>query len=576
MTKNITWKKLTTNSMAILLASMVTVSCDISDNDDNDSETSAEYTFPSDFLWGTATAAHQVESDNINNDWYKWEELGRIKDSESNLTGPDNWNEFANDFDLAVALNTNSYRMSIEWSKIEPTQDNYDTDAIARYHEILDALAARGIKPFVTVQHFTLPTWIHDPTPDAANGNSPTLPGWNDTAETPLIVEELVEFTADMAKEFGSKVDWWITINEPLVMYANGYLVGDFPPGIGYKNEITADFPLGYHPSVTPLHEGDINFGLLTGIEASKVIFPNIIRAHVRMYDAIKENDTVDVDGDGENSWVSISKHHIVFRQFNETDEAAAGLAQMQYMWNEMIWEGIINGALDNDLNGTVDEDLTETMGTFPKVDYIGFNFYARRDVVPTGLAALALGLDPSAFGFFEGFPIDTSVTQPLNPDLGASADAANNWNCLGWEIYPTGMKQIIEFYTDKYPGIPQVVTENGTDNDASRPGWVVDMIDQMGEAMAEGHNVKGYLHWSLMDNFEWERGYGQHFGLVRVEFDNVNKATNRSITEGGQVFADIIANGGVTAGMREQYGTVGNPDNIKDNTAACSDQGAE
>ena len=539
------------------------------------------FAFPDTFLWGTATAAHQVESDNTNNDWYAWEELQRIKDNHSNMTGPDHWNNYENDFDIAKnQLGTNTYRMSIEWSKIEPSPDTYDQDVINHYHAMLDALIERGIKPVVSLQHFSLPLWIHDPTPDPENDNNPKNPGWNDDSETPYIVERIVKFTQDMAQEFGSKVDWWITINEPLVMYANGFLVGDFPPGVGYKNEpgaLNLPFPLGHHDTI----KENLNdayktkaYGLKAGIQASKIIFPNIIRAHLRMYDAIKAYDTTDADGDGKSSMISISKHHVVFRPIGVDDISLAAYNQMQFLWNEMIWDAIILGQLDSDLDQQYDEDLKVNYGNFPKVDYIGFNYYARRDVVPVSQMSMLLGVDTAEFDFFKGFPVDTSATGQINELL-----LGNNYNCLGWEIYPQGMKDIIAFYSERYGkeySLPIMITENGTDNDADRPGFVVDMIELMGEAMQEGHNVIGYLHWSLMDNFEWERGYGQHFGLVRVEFDDENKQSNRTVTEGGKAFASIIQHKGIVQELKDEYGTFYNPTNIRDDQVICAENQGE
>ncbi|MBF0453087.1 MAG: family 1 glycosylhydrolase, partial [Candidatus Magnetomorum sp.] len=540
------------------------------------------FQFPDTFLWGTATAAHQVESDNTNNDWYAWEELNRIKDGHSNLTGPDHWNNYELDFDIAhYQLGTNAYRMSIEWSKIEPSPGIYDPAVIAHYHAMLDALIARGIKPVVSLQHFSLPLWIHDPTPDPENNNKPKNPGWNDDSANPYIIERIVQFTKDMAHEFGSQVDWWITINEPLVMYANGYLVGDFPPGVGYKNEpgaLNLPFPLGHHDTIKEnLNDAykEKAYGLKAGIQASKIIFPNIIRAHVLMYDAIKAFDTIDADGDNASSMISISKHHVVFRALGADPVNVGAYLQMQFLWNEMIWDAIILGQLDSDLDQEYDEDLTQNYGTFPKVDYIGFNYYARRDIVPVNQMAMMMGVDVAEFDFFKGFPVDTSATGALSELL-----LGNNYNCLGWEIYPQGMKDIIKFYSDKYgkaKNLPIMITENGTDNDADRPGFVVDMIEKVGDAMKEGCNIIGYLHWSLMDNFEWERGYGQHFGLVRVNFDYQARQANRTVTEGGKAFANIILNKGIVPSLKAKFGTNDTPENIRNDKDICSEnQGAE
>lgn len=548
-----------------MLSSLFLVACD--NNSDHD-----EPGFPDGFLFGTATAAHQVESNNTNNDWYAWETLGRIRDGHSNLNGPDYWNNYSNDFDFAQLLGTNAYRFSLEWSKIEPVKDQYDRAAIDHYHLMIDDMRAKGMQPVVTLQHFTLPIWIHNPTPDVANANEPLLPGWADQSQDPLVVTQLVEFAADMAKEFGGEVDWWITLNEPMVYYANGYLVGDFPPGIGYKNDITAGVGLGFEAGISayPLHEGDSRFGVARGIALAPTILGNMIKAHIGMYNAIKAADQVDADSDGANSRVSISKHHLALRAFDGSRETEVALAQVDYFWNQLFWNAILLGKIDADLDGEAEMDISAS-GTFPTVDFLGINYYTRRDVVQTSLIAPLLGLEVADFGFLEGFPVDTSLSQSLNPALAMRDDAVNRWNCLGWEINPLGLQETIEFYADHYPGLGILISENGTDNNADRASFVVDMLDVLEQMIDAGHPILGYMHWSLMDNFEWERGYYQKFGLLEVDFDNLSPNSTRSVTDGYLAYQTIIAERGVSPFLRESVGTLADPENTPDNSQACA-----
>ncbi len=117
--------------------------------------------FPPDFLWGTATAAHQVEGNNMNNDWWAWEqEAGRILNGDKSGLACDWWANAERDFDHAAALHTNAHRLSLEWSRIEPEPSVFDAAALNRYRDMLQGLHERGIEPMVTLHHFSNPLWL--------------------------------------------------------------------------------------------------------------------------------------------------------------------------------------------------------------------------------------------------------------------------------------------------------------------------------------------------------------------------------------------------------------------------------
>ena len=119
--------------------------------------------FPSGFLWGAATSAHQVEGGNPHSDWWRFErQPGRIRDGSDTSVACDSWNRYQEDFDLLAGLGLNAYRMSIEWSRIQPAPDRIDHGALDRYRDMLDGLRDRGIRPVVTLLHFTLPAWWAD------------------------------------------------------------------------------------------------------------------------------------------------------------------------------------------------------------------------------------------------------------------------------------------------------------------------------------------------------------------------------------------------------------------------------
>ena len=172
--------------------------------------------FPEDFLWGTATAAHQVEGGNHANDWWAWEQVaGHIKNGDRSDPACEHYERFRIDFDLLRSLHQNAHRFSLEWSRIEPAPGEFSSTAIAHYRDVLQALRDRGMEPFVTLHHFTNPTWI------SAAG------GW----DAPETAERFAQFAERVTDELGDLARYWITINEPTVIAYQGYVKGEWPPG---------------------------------------------------------------------------------------------------------------------------------------------------------------------------------------------------------------------------------------------------------------------------------------------------------------------------------------------------------
>ena len=174
---------------------------------------------PAGFLWGVATAAHQNEGGNRNNQWAAWEaQPGRIHNGGSAQMTTDWWNleSAAADFDRAAELGLNSLRLSVEWSRIEPEPDVFDPAALERYRQLIALLRSRNIKPMVSLHHFTDPLWL------TAQG------GW----ENPQVVDRFAAFVARVVEALGDQVTLWCTVNEPNIYAYLGYLGGPFPPGV--------------------------------------------------------------------------------------------------------------------------------------------------------------------------------------------------------------------------------------------------------------------------------------------------------------------------------------------------------
>jgi beta-glucosidase len=171
--------------------------------------------FPAGFVWGVATSAHQFEGGNTNNQWHAWEERGGIVTGERAGLACDWWAHAEADFDRAQRMGVSGMRLSVEWSRIEPQEDQWDDGALARYRDMLRALRERGIEPLVTLHHFTNPLWLQ-------------LLG---AFENPRVVPLFARFAARCVEALGDLCDFWCTVNEPNIYASLGYLLGTWPPG---------------------------------------------------------------------------------------------------------------------------------------------------------------------------------------------------------------------------------------------------------------------------------------------------------------------------------------------------------
>ena len=177
------------------------------------------FAFPDGFLWGSATSAHQVEGHNIHSDWWAWEQAGRVKTPSG--AACDHYRRYADDFDLAASLGHTAHRFSIEWSRIEPEEGQWDEDALAHYVDVVRALRRRGLEPVVTLHHYTNPKWMLD------------RGGWTVSGS----VDRFARYVERVAGALARDVRYWTVINEPMVYVRLHYVQGLGPPG-------QRDFPL--------------------------------------------------------------------------------------------------------------------------------------------------------------------------------------------------------------------------------------------------------------------------------------------------------------------------------------------
>lgn len=364
-----------------------------------------ELEFPEGFLWGSACSSYQVEGGIDGCNWSKDFPAGRACDF---------WNRYEEYFDVAEKLHQNVFRLSLEWSRIEPTPGIFDTAAIGRYRKMLESLRKRGIKTMVTIWHFTMPAWLSE------EG------GWRSSRSA----EYFSRYSAYVAKELGDSVDFWITINEPMIYTSQGYIIGRFPPRKRYN---------------------------LIGCASASF---NLAWAHKRAYRAIKEIDS--------KACVAMAENYSYVEPLYKDPVSRFAVWIWDYVRNRIFLEF-----------------------TKKEQDFIGVNYYFHERIV---------------------WDVKYPFVMVKNADKAVSD--------IGTEIYPKGIYEVLKRMR-KY-GLPIYVTENGLADakDERRADFIRDHLKWIHKSIGEGADVKGYLHWSLLDNFEWADGYSPRFGLVEMDYD--------------------------------------------------------
>lgn len=389
-------------------------------------------------MWGVATSAHQVEGGNENNQWFEWERAGGIKSGDTCGRACDWWSNAERDFNLAQEIGVNALRLSVEWSRVEPEPGKFDPQAIQRYRSMLNGLRERRITPIVSLHHFTNPLWFEKQGAFLHTGS----------------VHPFVRYSERVVEEMGDLCNHWVTFNEPNVLAALSYVVGEFPPG----------------------KRGQI-------IPAMRLIH-SMARAHAAAYRTIHK-----IQPEAKVGWA----HHFV-----AFDPASPGSAMDRWttrvidnLFNESFLRLIETGKPTFPLN-LIFGEASEVSGT---CDFVGINVYSRFHVgfdpaLPSQLCARVFVPDHVPQG-------DRGVDQPYG------------------EAFPGAVRAAVTRVARLKK--PIYILENGVPDaeDRIRPWLLVNAIKQVHQLVQEGHDIRGYFHWTLTDNFEWSEGWHLRFGLI-------------------------------------------------------------
>jgi beta-glucosidase len=478
------------------------------------------------FRFGASSAATQIEDQNTSTDWYLWTQPSPQGLGVSPFVGSavDGYTMSIDDVKLLSDMHLDTYRFSMEWARIEPQKGVIDEAALQHYSDLLDALKAAGIRPNVTIHHFSNPVWVADPRdPACKNGPSDTnLCGLDDPTGGPMVVQAMADHATLLAQRFGDRVDDWATLNEPVNYLLSAYGLRKGPPGQTYL-----------------LSEADITGPFINTLR-------NYLAAHAAMYKAIKAADTIDADGDGVAASVGFTKEAAewVAAADGAVSTAEADVSARErilWVYQYLFVEALRQGGLDTMLTGTLDEPHPEWKDT---LDWLGVQYYFRAGVTSYPPLIPVLNLTPCYTSFGEGSacipPLDPTYTVPV----------------MGYEHDPAGLSVVLEDFSSRWPDLPMIVTESGiaTDVGARRAEVVVRDLEQIDKAQKAGADVRGYYHWSIYDNFEWAQGFVPHFGLYTV--DDTTYA--RTPTVGATVYGQIAQGRTLTSAVRAQYGGSG------------------
>ncbi len=369
-----------------------------------------------------------------------------------------------------------AYRFSIEWARIEPEEGIFDDAALGQYREQTGTMVDAGIKPALTLHHFSIPRWL--------------LPKGGLAAKClPALLERM---TRRVAHAVGDLVPTWVTINEPNVVTSMGYLFGEFPPG---KTNAVVEMLRAQHL---------------------------LLEAHTRMYRALHE----ELDATREIR-VGGAHHLRVFvpaRSSRRRDRV--GSRTLKRLFNDgfagaLCGQSGAGRALDQLMRAATGFSVAAAAGTH---DFFGINYYSR-DLVRIS-------------------PREGGLVRDVAP--GAEVTA------LGWEVYPEGLGTLCEEWGQR-SGRPILITENGCADatDVQRPSFLVRHLREVADARRRGVDIRGYYHWSLMDNWEWAEGYVPRFGLVAID----DATGDRTMRKSGELYRDIAAHRAISDQQWAEFG---------------------
>ena len=445
----------------------------------------SEYRFPQGFVWGSATASYQIEGaaqvdGRGESVWDRFSHTpGKTFEGHTGDVADDHYHRWADDIKLMQEIGLQGYRFSIAWPRILPD----GTGAINKpgldfYDRLVDGLLAAGITPFATLYHWDLPQSLQD-----------RQGGWTARA----IVDQFVHYADVVTRALGDRVTYWATFNEPRIFVTHGYELGWHAPGV-------IDPP----QAIQAAHHVMLAHGA-----AVPVIRRNSPQAQVGIVYALNPIETADTSPEGQ------ARQHLVDARTNRwfVEPVLAGT------YPDVLIESAEFAGLD------IQPGDMATINA--PVDWVGVNYYSRIVV---------------------GGPEGDVMAATVDSTADAAALGGLPRTEMGWEIYPHGLTKVLTELHARYHPPAIYITENGAAcddvltegrvHDAVRVAYLRDHFRAALVALEAGVPLRGYMVWSLLDNFEWAFGFSKRFGLIHVNYDTLN----RTLKDSAHYFKRVIA----------------------------------
>ena len=414
-------------------------------------------TLQQDFLVGAATAAHQVEGNNIHSDYWAMEHMKYGNFNEPSLDAVDHYNRYEEDIKMVAEAGLNAYRFSIEWARIEPEQGVYDENEIEHYRKVLTCCRENGVEPIVTMMHFTSPKWLIE------NG------GWENEAT----VEAFKNYCQYVTEQLGDLMHYVCTINEANM-------------GIQVA-AISARYRAQMMAKMQQMQQGGAEEK--KDLEGTAQVGMNFNDMMANMQKQKEEN--VEIFGtDTLQTFVSARTPEgdmLVIRAHQAAKAAMKAVKPELQIGLTLSLHDIQaqEGGEETAAKEWVDE-FTHYVPYIKEDDFFGLQNYSRSLIGPNGILPVPEGAE---------------ITQ------------------MDYEYYPEGLEHVIRRVYEEMP-MPIMVTENGiaTADDTRRVAYIQTAMKGVENCIQDGIPVKGYMYWSMMDNFEWQKGFGMTFGLISVD----------------------------------------------------------
>lgn len=417
-------------------------------------------TFTDGFLIGASTAAHQVEGNNIHSDYWAMEQMEYSSFVEPSLDAVDHYNRYEEDIRMLADAGLNAYRFSIEWARIEPKKDHFDEAEVEHYRKVIACCREHNIEPIVTLHHFTSPKWL------ICDG------GWDDE----MVVERFAIYAKYIAERLGEELCYICTINEANMRLQIRAISERFMKMMQAK--AAKNTGLQQDSVKEEKLEGQVQVGInlsdpmermkLSAMENVKVFGTS--QPHTFVSSASDQGD------------VLVCKAHQAAKAAIKSvrPEIKVGITLSVH---DIQW---IDGGEER-AKAEWEEEFSHYIPYIQEDDFFGLQNYTRSVYGSEGIQAA---------------PKEALLTQ------------------MDYEVYPEALEHVIRKVNSELPGMPIMITENGiaTSDDVQRIEFIKAVMDGVKNCINDGIPVIGYCHWSLMDNFEWQKGYQMTFGLCAVD----------------------------------------------------------